>query len=408
MEQKKVEQISAQKIVPNSQTQASKGSPVSIPAKPPVPPIPQRPIPTPPKQVQPQPVPQKQVAEPATKPIEKEKKTKQKKQKQPKEVLGEKEQQTKKKQKFLMYVGGSVVLAVIIITVLVILILNSFSGNQVLALDENARVDVYHFSNEYYIQATEDDEAVFYVFEIKKEGDESILIVQSSNVYNASYLLDERANFQIRYYIQKQDEKTRSEPSTWTNYVSQKQLQAPVIAFNEQDNTIDFSYIDYADFYRVYYWDKNQVQYFDYTPTPSQDDQGVAKVENTLPYGIYDVTVVAMPEETNEFYLISESSNALVISNYGQAQAINGATYSLSGQLLTIDASNLTEIATAFEIHVDNKQLSFTPTEKQDTYIIDLAANQMSVTLGMQVYVICKGDGNYILDSNQINAIALA
>lgn len=417
MEEKKVDLQKTQQVL-NKEGNANKGlqggpTPPK-PNLPPMPPMPPKPTNLQQKQVVPvQKVEKKEVLENKDKkePVKTTKSKKSKKEKKPKYVLGEKEQneKPKNKRKLLYYILGSVSMAAVLVTILIIVILNAFADNEKLIIAQDNVVEVYAVADEFYFQAPENGAASYYIFEVKKGNENSILIVNSSNIYNASYLLDERATFQIRYYIQKQKETTRSLPSQWINFVSTEKLETPVIWFNEDANAIEFNYIENTDFYRIYYSDINDVSYIDFTPIQTEDDFGIASFANTLPNGVYDVTVVAMPEEDNLYYVASNSSNTLEISNYGQSEAVNGATYSLSGQTVTIDASNLDEIAIGFKIIVGSEWLTFTPQVKQDFYTIDLAPHNITITLGMEVFVVSVGDeASYILDSNQIMAVAMA
>lgn len=338
--------------------------------------------------------------------VKKEKTKESKAKKEKKELTKEELAERKALIKKVSIIAAAVIVLGIGIFFAVTMIITGIKNNQQLVITQGQLVEVASFNNQYILQAPENDEATTYIFEIKQGDNTPIEIYSEENVLDVSTLFSVPSEFQLRYYIQKTSDKSKSMPSAWITYVSQNKLIAPILTYNQESNTLEYNYVENAGSYEFFYSGQAGVSSFieDYSPNPGDNGRGSVEIE--LAYGVYDITVVAHPQTGDVFHTASEASNAVIAYNYGQKTAPNGAVYNLSNQTITIDASNLTTLPEEFKIFVGEEEISFYPQTLEEEYVINLASHDITLTIGIEVYIVSVGDGAFVLDSTQVVATA--
>lgn len=310
---------------------------------------------------------------------------------------------SKKKSKKFYFIASSILLSLVIIGVFVMLILNSVKDNEQLFLPSSAVVEVVEMNNQYYLQVPEHNVAMYYIFEIAQDDQEPFLLFSNKNIIDVSAYFNQDSVFELRYFVQKASEKSRSLPSLAFTYVHQQQLLAPILSYDEQTHMLSWNYVSGAASYEFFYAAGNEVLSFKVEQQNQPQDEGHGSHVLPLPYGNYQICVVAHPQNTI-FYLSSPASNTINVQYYGQRQSVNSASYSLSGQTVTIDASNLQQEHHVFELTIGTQKRQFIPQIKQNTYVLNLAELNITLTIGMTVSVVTQGDGAYIMNSNAVIA----
>lgn len=322
------------------------------------------------------------------------------------EIVEQKPTKKRKKSKFL-FVASSLFFAAIIVCVFVVMIINSIKDNEKLVLPSGAVVQVVHFGNKYFLEVPEHEVAQYYVFEIKKEDEQEFLLLSTKNKLDVSAYFNQQSAFEVRYYVQKKTEKSRSLPSAKITYVHQQPLTAPILSFDPQTKTLSWNYVENAKKYEFFYASGDQVLSFEVTPTPTQNDEGHGTLVLTLPNGAYQISMIAHPQDA-VYYLPSQVSNSVFVEIFSQKQSVDSATYSLSNQKLTIDAHNLSPQDHQFLIVVGDKTFEFNPQQKQNEYEIEFADLGIQIEIGVKVEIVTKGNNAYVLNSPPVQAVAIS
>lgn len=331
-------------------------------------------------------------------------KVKKEKIKKPKEENIEEKQETQKNSKIssiwlkyrLYFFACLAVVGVFVIAFLIIFFSIKAKENQPLVMDSNAIVTVVAFNGQYYLEAPESEEAYYYVFELTA-NENPVLIFSRVKQIDVSQYFNQQAIFTIRYYIQKESDASRSASSLSVQYAPQEQLSTPVLRLNEETNQLEWNYVLNAESYMFYYASGEEILTYEYFP-PIDDEDNIGSFMPDIDFGVYNISIVAMSSDS-PFYVDSEQSNIIVVSNFETQQQVLSASYSLVNQTIFIDASNLQANAHNFAVYIGEQVLYFSPTEIQNTYQIDLAEHGQTIILGDTVSVVTLGTGEFLFDS---------
>lgn len=382
--------------------------------------LPPRPMPINPPKLPPKPMasseikkvvaPEKEVVVPQKEEIKKQKAVKIKKQKVVKEKKPSKIKEFLKKhklsKKFYFIACGVIVISALILT-LILVVMDNVQANAKLSLGDG-QVEVVNFDQQYFLEVPVSQDAQCYIFEISENSNEPFMLFSETNQVDVSDYFNKRATFVLRYYIQGANDKTRSDASNSTTFVSKQTLSAPLISYDEETNSLTWSYVENADSYKVYYSNEEKVDFKVYTPVVNNDDHGKANYSlSQLPYGAYNFCVVSVSDDL-VYYTPSSQSNNIFVTLYGKQTKVNDAFYSLNEKKLTIDTSNLTLDTYKLKLIIGEQNLEINCVSGQTTYVVNLSEHNIELSLGMSVGVVTVGDGEFILDSDIFVANAVA
>lgn len=313
-----------------------------------------------------------------------------------------KEKKIRLSKKFYLIMTLCVVFVTVVLS-LAIFILNKIEEDRQLIIPSENIVSVVHFADEYYLNVPESQEAEFYIFEIAKDDETPFEIFCTDNQIDVSAYFGQRATFSIRYYIQKQSNASRSLPSSMTSYTSMSKLSSPILSFDEQTNLLSWDYVANASSYEFFYADDIGIESVIYTPISDINDEGRGTYQLSLPYGIYNVCVVALTQDN--YYEKSEASNFVTIEVFDKQNEVYFVLYNLTLQKIFINAQNIEQENHNFAVYIGEEILYFNPSVKSDEYEINILEHNLEITLGITIGVVTLGDGEFLLDSDL--AIAL-
>lgn len=320
-----------------------------------------------------------------------------KEKKQPKEKK-ERKQLTKKQCIIII----SSVLAVVIATIIILLLLNRETPVDV-ALKEGTVLEFIDDNNNYYIQASPQQPDVTYVYEIKIDDNTTVILKSNDNTLDITQLITNPQVYSARLYIEKNGK--QSHKTEWFNYNNYLTLEAPVLSFDSEENTLEWQAVEHAKSYKIFYSQEDEVLAHIFTPTINEESIGRVEFDLStlnLPLGTYVFRVVAMPDVANAFHKQSEASNSVTYKNLDKKTAPLSATYNLMTKEIQIDASNLT-VLEEFTIIFESFNYTFTPAVKHDVYVIDISAiTQNEIGSGQEIFVKVNSHNENILESDLI------
>jgi competence protein ComGC len=315
------------------------------------------------------------------------------------------EKQTKKN-KFNFKILIAIACIVVVIFVAVLIVVNRAKENAQLQISSSAaEITIVKSQDDYYIIAPVVEKADIYIFEIKSAYEDITKVESNTNVATITGAFDVKQAYSLRFYVQRKgNEKTKSKPTEWVDYIASTKLLQPQINYNENSQTLVWFGVINVDYYNLYYSSKTGVEVKKITTLPNQDGEVVVDFDSLgLEYGQYEISVVAISNNQNIF-LPSNASNKLVINYFYKLPKVSGASYNFENNILTIQMDEIIDNA---KIKITHEGGSFTfPTIKEVyEYSINVSDyNNLSFESGQEIFVSLVSNEQFVIESEKVLA----
>lgn len=305
----------------------------------------------------------------------------------------EKNKKSKRKfnKKLLFVLLGLVLVLIIGGSVGTYFIVTSLDTNQKLEIG-NSKVVVYEYSDKVYIKAPE-LQCNKYVFQIQSNTNKSV-VHSFSSLLDVTDFLEVGKTYTMKFHIQGESEKSKSDVSVATTFTYTKKLATPNARLSQDGQSIVWEKVPNATSYNVYYYNPSNQSVASVEVTSTDD---LVEFIPQLPIGSYGFQVIA--KSTKQGYLESTASNSIDFVKKQQELAPKQILVDRDNAKIDIQI-DMPTVMPVFVIRIGEKVYKYQTSELSENYTISLKTFTQTIELGKTVSVYVEGRNEFYISSN--------